>query len=295
MSSFADLDMIKMDHIGSVADVLGPDPYMQEDSLMTDDRPSSSIAEDVVEVDGQTIISFASAEELEEYVARQETCSRLTKTNDVRLIKGWRNKFNSQLTPSMSPSPRQSPTPPSVASSEHHNTHSAKPSDDECNVTPSNLDADKELESNSPFELRLSDGSDSEPSPPRIESTSSRKPIENAPTLSADGFISLEYAEYAASALYLNAAESSKEQSGEDKADEKARESKQTPVKSKSSISRVRKHLKSPERTRIEIRPNDDDIPLVETSVLDDDSDDIVYNEEEYEEDYRNYTYVFLF
>ncbi len=101
--------MIKMDHIGSVADILGPDPYLQDDSITMDERPESSIGEERDEVDGQTILSFASAEEMHEYVARKESGSRLTKTNDLKQIKGWRNKFH-QLTPSLSPSPCPSPT-----------------------------------------------------------------------------------------------------------------------------------------------------------------------------------------
>lgn len=109
LTSFSDLDMIKMDHIGSVADILGPDPYLQDDSITMDERPESSVGEERDEVDGQTILSFASAEEMHEYVARKESGSRLTKTNDLKQIKGWRNKFH-QLTPSLSPSPCPSPT-----------------------------------------------------------------------------------------------------------------------------------------------------------------------------------------
>ncbi|XP_057376259.1 uncharacterized protein LOC130697376 isoform X2 [Daphnia carinata] len=107
LTSFADLDMIKMDHIGSVADILGPDPYMQDESITMDERVDSSVGEERDEVDGQTILSFASVEEMQEFAHRQ-TSSRLTKTNDFRQIKGWRNKFH-QITPSLSPSPCSSP------------------------------------------------------------------------------------------------------------------------------------------------------------------------------------------
>uniref|UniRef100_A0A0P5I6K9 THAP domain-containing protein 3 n=1 Tax=Daphnia magna TaxID=35525 RepID=A0A0P5I6K9_9CRUS len=107
LTSFADLDMIKMDHIGSVADILGPDPYLQDESITMDERVDSSVGEERDEVDGQTILSFASVEEMQEFAHRQAS-SRLTKTNDFRQIKGWRNKFH-QLTPSLSPSPCSSP------------------------------------------------------------------------------------------------------------------------------------------------------------------------------------------
>lgn len=96
-----------MDHIGSVADILGPDPYLQDESITMDERVDSSVGEERDEVDGQTILSFASVEEMQEFAHRQAS-SRLTKTNDFRQIKGWRNKFH-QLTPSLSPSPCSSP------------------------------------------------------------------------------------------------------------------------------------------------------------------------------------------
>ena len=128
LTSFADLDMIKMDHIGSVADILGPDPYMQDESIVMDDRPDSSIGEERDEVDGQTILSFTSAEEMHEF-AHREASSRLTKTNDFRQIKGWRNKFQ-QLTPSLSPSPCSSPVsiPARSAVSASENSKSPLPS-----------------------------------------------------------------------------------------------------------------------------------------------------------------------
>jgi hypothetical protein len=128
LTSFADLDMIKMDHIGSVADILGPDPYMQDESIVMDERPDSSIGEERDEVDGQTILSFTSAEEMHEF-AHREASSRLTKTNDFRQIKGWRNKFH-QLTPSLSPSPCSSPVsiPARSAVSASENSKSPLPS-----------------------------------------------------------------------------------------------------------------------------------------------------------------------
>ena len=57
------------------------------------------------EVDGQTILSFTSIEDLEHFTSHEEVVNNpgdhhpvaaasLTKTNDFRMIKGWRYKFN---------------------------------------------------------------------------------------------------------------------------------------------------------------------------------------------------------
>lgn len=181
--NLSDLDMIKMDHIGSVADILGPDP--------DEERPGSSGTEERVEVDGQTIISFASAEEMEEYIARQESMGnhvRLSKTKDVRQIKGWKGRF---VVDSGQPTPSQSPSPsPSVYSDLSGTPAPSAPS------SPVQFEEDKGtrrkrrrnkrevVESPSPMEL---------PEPSNL----------HVPELGPEGLISAEYAKYAASALNL--------------------------------------------------------------------------------------------
>ena len=52
------------------------------------------------EVDGQTILSFQSASDLEEFVMQEQkkqgTTNRLKKTRDFRQIKGWQDKFSTE-------------------------------------------------------------------------------------------------------------------------------------------------------------------------------------------------------
>ena len=108
MSSFADFDVIKMDYIGSVADILGPDPSMPEDSITMDELPELKIGEERNEVDGQ---SFAN---VEDYVSREESESQLMATNDLEQFNGWEKKLQ-QLTPPLSP---PSPTTPRLLHSE---------------------------------------------------------------------------------------------------------------------------------------------------------------------------------
>ncbi|KAI9561732.1 hypothetical protein GHT06_012693 [Daphnia sinensis] len=242
LTSFADLDMIKMDHIGSVADILGPDPYSQDESITMDERMDCSIGEERDEVDGQTILSFASVEEMQEFAHRQAS-SRLTKTNDFRQIKGWRNKFH-QLTPSLSPSPcssplyipansvnftenSKSPTPTIFSSSTIAVGPSLKAGNENQEVTsddikagsalPNNqykepvMESDKTVESlkevTTPSEETFQDSEETvkqseettEIADEMVESSEESSGV--YPELGPDGYISSEYAEYAASAL----------------------------------------------------------------------------------------------
>ena len=68
-----------------------PDPHRQEDSV------SAEHVEEIDKVDGETIVSFASIEEMKEFVARGES-GRSKKTNDLSQIKSWKSKLQ-QLTP----------------------------------------------------------------------------------------------------------------------------------------------------------------------------------------------------
>ena len=87
MTSFAELEVIKMEYIGCVADILGPDPCTPEDSITMDELPELKIGEERNEVDGQ---SFAN-------VAREES-ARLMESKDFKQINGWEKKLQ-QLTP----------------------------------------------------------------------------------------------------------------------------------------------------------------------------------------------------
>ena len=91
MTSFAELEVIKMEYIGCVADILGPDPCTPEDSITMDELPELKIGEERNEVDGQ---SFAN-------VAREES-ARLMESKDFKQINGWEKKLQ-QLTPPLSP------------------------------------------------------------------------------------------------------------------------------------------------------------------------------------------------
>ena len=92
--SFADLDINKMKCIGNVADILEPNPYTQEDSITAmDEPPKAIVGEERDEVDGQTILSFASVEEMHQYDARKESESQ---------------QFTLPLSPSPCPSPTSS-------------------------------------------------------------------------------------------------------------------------------------------------------------------------------------------
>ena len=107
--------MRKGNHIGGVADILElnprPDPSIQEDCIITDEQPES-VVQEMDEVDGEIILSFASVEEMEVYVARKESRK---KTKDFTQIKEGKNKFQ-QLTPLLPP-PCPSLTTPSLPQS----------------------------------------------------------------------------------------------------------------------------------------------------------------------------------
>ena len=80
--------------IGHVADILEPNPYTQEDSITAmDEPPKAIVGEERDEVDGQTILSFASVEEMHQYDARKESESQ---------------QFTLPLSPSPCPSPTSS-------------------------------------------------------------------------------------------------------------------------------------------------------------------------------------------
>ena len=97
-NSMLSLDMVKMDKIGCVEDLFGPDAvhvHCANDNI-NELLPDSVDAEERDEVDGQTILSFNSAEELENFVCRQDSASphlTLSKTKDIHQIKGWKAKL----------------------------------------------------------------------------------------------------------------------------------------------------------------------------------------------------------
>lgn len=170
--------MISMDHMGSVADILGPDSCLQgsTESGMEDDRPGSNVTEERDVVDGQAIISFLSAEEMEEYSTREESKSRSrhhqSKTNNLRQARMWAEKTDAsgQPTPSESPSlSRSSSRGPDLA--DETSTTTIIKGEDESNQSGVELSAE-----------------DEEPQTP--------------PELDAGGLISEKFAQYAASALW---------------------------------------------------------------------------------------------
>ena len=94
-----------MDYIECVGDILEPEdspptfPSIQEDCITMDEHSDSSIiGEEMAE--SQTIPSSSSLQEV-------QGVARLKKTNDVKQIKGWKNKIHA---PSLPRPPCQSPT-----------------------------------------------------------------------------------------------------------------------------------------------------------------------------------------
>ena len=94
-----------MDYIECVGDILEPEdspptfPSIQEDCITMDEHSDSSIiGEEMAE--SQTIPSSSSLQEV-------QGVARLKKTNDVKQIKGWKNKIHA---PSLPRLPCQSPT-----------------------------------------------------------------------------------------------------------------------------------------------------------------------------------------
>lgn len=317
LTSFADLDMIKMDHIGSVADILGPDPYLQDESITMDERLDCSAGEERDEVDGQTILSFASAEEMHEF-AHREAGSRLTKTNDFRQIKGWRNKFH-QLTPSLSPSPCSSPLyiPATSVVSTSENSTSSSPlvfsgsigalgpsfeaGNDKKEVALGNIKANVPV-STSQLEEPAGQSDDKAkslnkitPSPEetveQLEDTaetegdmveSSEESTGVYPELGLNGSISYEFAEYAASAVNFPFVEKSRKS---------VKKANVIPEASSETVSRPKYSPKSLEKqSPVEIaevlpRVEIDEVPSSDI-VFEDSMEDVVVQEDEYVEVY---------
>lgn len=107
------MGMIKMDHIGSVADILGPESYLPEGGVLprTEERSESALTgEERDEVDGQTILSFTTAEEMEEYIARQKAL-RLEHEKKKETKKKESKGRHQDTTPRGTPTPSVSPSP----------------------------------------------------------------------------------------------------------------------------------------------------------------------------------------
>ena len=83
MTSFP--DMTRTDYIGSVDHILAPE---DEDFITMDEHQDSSIVgEQMAGIESQSIPSSTNLKEMQQVV-------RLGKTNDVKQIKGWKNKFS---------------------------------------------------------------------------------------------------------------------------------------------------------------------------------------------------------
>lgn len=297
MTSLADLDMIKMDHIGSVADILGPDPYSTED--FTADQSDSLAGEEMVEVDGQTIVSFTSAEEMQEYIARREARGKLTKTKDFKQIKGWRNKFQlNQLTPSLSPVSCPSPTQqtaPSQLTEQNVNmaadASSSKANSVSCGASSVGIEDDEDDEEVTMFEVIDPDAPVTS-SPDGEENGPAISPAQPVPEMGSDGLMSAEYAEWATSALGVSSslqAKPTKEKLKNNNTSQQ-RDSQgtthSTPKQSTSepSVSKsTEKRLSGPKTIS---RRESEEIPNFEMSVSDDSPDNLIIQEDTYEEDY---------
>lgn len=109
LTNMSEYDAVQTDHIGSVADILGADFFVEESMVQEIERSEASSKAEIIEVDGQTILSFASAEELEDYVSHCEPPRPLARAID---------NFDKacQPTPSLTPSPCSSPFPSSQVS-----------------------------------------------------------------------------------------------------------------------------------------------------------------------------------
>lgn len=296
LTSFADLDMIKMDNIGSVADILGPDSYLPEISITMNERPDSSSREERVEVDGQTFLSFASAEEMHEYIVHREARSKLTKTTDFKQIKGWQTKFHqlNELTPSVSPSPCPSPTLSSSQSASNVAPSSEFPtamvSSESMDLPVPYVEAEDQDEVTI-FEVIHTDGASSAC---LKEESTSEELAEIIPVLGSDGLISEEYATWAVTALKKNLTEKTL---NVQKESEKVKEIRQSPSQTNASIVQTRavtspgrRPEKKQDKMRVELKStltsDVDEIPNAEVNVCSDSSDDVIVQEDEYEEVY---------
>jgi len=98
-----EVDASQIEIIGSVGDFFDTDSFplfiQPSESQREDDEPNRTYTKPLKaerdEVDGQTILSFASFEDLENFSHKQSGGSprRPKKTDNYRLIKGWRNKL----------------------------------------------------------------------------------------------------------------------------------------------------------------------------------------------------------
>ena len=113
LTNLSKMGMIKMDHIGSVADILGPDSYFPEGGAVphTEERSESVLTgEERDEVDGQTILSFTTAEEMEEYISRQKALRQELEKKKETKKKESKGRHH-DTTPRGTPTPSVSPSP----------------------------------------------------------------------------------------------------------------------------------------------------------------------------------------
>ena len=258
MSSFADLDVIKMDYIGSVADILGPDPSMQEDSIPMDEQPESSIWEEM-DVNGR---SFASLEEMNDYVVREESGNRLMKTNDVTQMKSRKNKLQ-QLAPSLS----SFPCPSSTTSSLIPQSEMPTSNDSECASTSAVFSDSCDVPSTS-MDTNEKESPNEEEMKKKITLTNQ----EEASKLGSENIISAEFAKYAISAVFVP----SLERKAMKKLDVMPKESKGIPSRGTSSISQRRRRISKQVPTDVPNTTNEIEL----TEIVNSDEDIVAYEKE---------------
>lgn len=200
LNPLADPNTISVDHIGSVADILGPDAYLSadtvEEEMMNQDRPESGGTEELDIVDGQPIVSFLSVEEMEEYSARHGSSSlsgiSISKTNESsgsRSLQGKCQPGSGQPTPTLSPSP----SPFQMLEGGNAPVFS----DDSCpSTTPApSVDMDNDKKGVSIIIA--------EPSPSATDEDESPSSTP-APEMDTEGYITPQFAEYAVSAVSIS-------------------------------------------------------------------------------------------
>jgi len=111
----ADPNTTSVDHIESVADILGPDACLSADIVekkgMNQERPEPVGTVELDIIDGQPIISFPSVEEMEEYSAHHRSSSlfgsiaKINESSGSRSCHGKCQLGYGQPTPSLSPTP----------------------------------------------------------------------------------------------------------------------------------------------------------------------------------------------
>lgn len=304
------MGMIKMDHIGSVGDIYGPDSYLPDGGVVppTEDRSESALTgEERDEVDGQTILSFATAEELQEYMTRQNAPIKpeSAKKKVPKKCRGRRQDSTGTPTPSASPSPSLLQSVMGIGIS-----HDDQEEDEEhCLPNQSETPSPTSTSSPSPPPSQQQAGVEEESdlnsdpvaeSAPSFESTT---PLPSPPPLGKNGVISAALAEYAVLAFHQPLSQRLRTSQPPTRGIIKRRKPKSAlwsrqhytsqgqqsqmkqklePVRVSQALSKLAVHIQEDEVPNVEI----DEVLDINMMNADDGTEEVVVMEEEYKDNY---------